>query len=99
MGRDFAAYDSSSMLATIPAPVNRLGTSRVNPCVYGGWGVTPNRHSMPIDQPTSSRPATTSKVLKNRQKGLVTMVTSPVRRLLRRYVSLEARAATGTDRR
>lgn len=51
MGRDLAAYDSRIMLAAIPAPVSRLGTSRVKPSVY----------FMPIDQPTSSRPATTSR--------------------------------------
>src|SRR5262245_16418912 len=39
------------MLATIPAPVNTLGHNRVNPSV----------NFMPIDQPTSSRPATRSR--------------------------------------
>lgn len=51
IGSDFAACDSSTMLATIPSPVNTLGHSRVNPSVY----------FIPIDQPTSSRPATTSR--------------------------------------
>src|SRR3954470_352289 len=52
MGSDLAAYDSSSMLATMPAPVSTLGSGRVKPSVY----------FIPIDQPTSSRPATTSRI-------------------------------------
>lgn len=51
IGSDFAACDNSTMLATIPNPVNTLGHSRVNPSVY----------FIPIDQPTSSRPATASR--------------------------------------
>ncbi|GAA2600654.1 hypothetical protein GCM10010424_58900 [Streptomyces lienomycini] len=51
MGSVRAAYDSSTMLATIPAPVNTLGHSRVKPSVY----------FIPIDQPTSSRPATNNR--------------------------------------
>src|SRR5919112_1411098 len=51
MGSVRAAYDSSSMLPTMPAPVRTLGTSRVKPSVY----------FIPTAQPTSSRPATTSR--------------------------------------
>lgn len=40
------------MLAMMPAPVRTLGTRRVKPSVY----------FMPIDQPTSSRPATSSRI-------------------------------------
>src|SRR5690242_18932054 len=109
MGRHVAEEECRTMLAKMSTPVRTLGTSRVKPSVY----------FMPIDSPTSSRPATSSRiqamrgtsvsdqqgcvvfawervrappgtgrldgvlptpstVAKHTQKGLVTMVTSPV---------------------